>query len=634
MKRILSRARALAGAHSLLIVAIALVVATLLTATAVMKGRDDWRAPARTPTLGGYPATTIPLSTKDPLVLATFDCSRIRELSIDKQTSIRAGATMVACGAAAGGTPSRGAFSKRVQEIMTPLAYGTADVNLITGTETSPNIVQSTTFAAGNPDNPLQIVVGYNDSRGRNATPINVSGASVSTDGGNTFTRLTKSNGQGPFDNTFGDPVVLYSKSSQTWFTIWLDAGCGGQGLGGYQSTTPSDPNSWTHFCIHNGSSDDRESGWADNNPSSSFYGRLYVSWNDFSVGGGALFVRRSTDNGATWASTQVASTFIRNVQMTGDPATGAVYIAAMDEMGGGLTTRANLFYKSTDGGATWANTYTGPAFPAPGRGTSGFFATMYNNPAYWRYQGWGQPAVLNGVVHYVYAARDTGNGDPANVFHIRSTDGGITFSAPFMLNTNTDSTKAQWEPTLSAGTDGSLFAVWYDERERTSASCQPSSTTNLCYRMWARKSTDNGLTWLSDMEFSDVVTPLPLQPDPGLLATYVSDYDYGASVLTQHFRGWVDGRNPINGASQPDAFFDREPSLGGAPSPTPTPTPTSTPTSTPTPTPTPTPITPTPTPTSTPRPPVVVPILSPSVLVLFGLALAGTALFWIRRSG
>ena len=59
----------------------------------------------------------------------------------------------------------------------------------------------------------------------------------------------------------------------------------------------------------------------------------------------------------------------------------GDVYIAGMDEMGGGLTNRANKIYRSTDGGATWTNTYTGPTFPGPGRSASGFFATMYGNP-------------------------------------------------------------------------------------------------------------------------------------------------------------------------------------------------------------------------------------------------------------
>jgi hypothetical protein len=89
---------------------------------------------------------------------------------------------------------------------------------------------------------------------------------------------------------------------------------------------------------------------------------------------------------------------------------------------------------------------------------------------------------------------------------------------------------------------------------------------------MWARKSTDNGVTWLADDTFSDVVSPLPGQPDPGIVSTYVSDYDYGSAAFNQHLHAWVDGRVTISGISQDDAFFDREPS--GASTPTPTPTP------------------------------------------------------------
>ena len=92
--------------------------------------------------------------------------------------------------------------------------YGAGDVNLITGTETPPNITQSETFTWANPDNPQQVVVAYNDSRGRNQSPINISGASVSTDGGATFTRVTTASGQSPFVGTEGDPVVLYNRAN------------------------------------------------------------------------------------------------------------------------------------------------------------------------------------------------------------------------------------------------------------------------------------------------------------------------------------------------------------------------------------------------------------------------------------
>src|SRR6266478_2572630 len=540
----------------------------------------------------------------DPLVPAMFDCSKIHELGIDKQENMRAGAIMIYCGQAQGGaaSPAHG-FSQLVQTLLSPLAYGTTDVDLVTGAEISPNVTQSETFTASNPDNPNQIVVAYNDSRGRNASPINISGASVSTDGGNTFTRLTTGGGQSPFSNTVGDPVILYNRPTGTWYTVWLDGGCGTQGLGGYKSTTPSNANSWTHYCIHTNSQDDRESGWADNNLSSPFYGRMYVSWNDFNVGGGALFVRYSTDNGLTWTNARQITTgtpFIRDVQITGDLATGDVYIAGMNEGGGGFPhNNNNLFFRSTDGGNTWTNTYTGPSFAGPGVTAVGYFACMFSDGGgYWRHEGWGEPAVLNHVVSYVYDQHGTGS-DPGDVYYIRSTNSGVTFSAPLKLNIDA-TTRPQWQPNLSVSPTGSLLAVWYDARE--SASCTRGSPGVPCYRMWARTSTDNGATWLSDQTFSDVVSPLPAQPDPGIQATYAGDYDYATSSSNQHLHAWVDGRVSIGGSSQQDAFHDRQ-STTGAPSPTPTPTATATATVAPSPTPTATAtatVAPSPTPTAT----------------------------------
>jgi hypothetical protein len=537
----------------------------------------------------------------DPLVPAGFDCSRIEELGIDKQENMRAQAIMIFCGRAEGGTASPSdTFSQVVQQLLpAPLAYGAGDVNLVTGTESSPNITQSETFTTVNPENPNQIVVAYNDSRGRNAVPINISGASVSTDGGTTFTRVTLASGQGPFSNTVGDPVILFNGPTDTWYTVWLDGACGGQGLGGYKSTTPWVATSWTHYnCVHSGGSDDRESGWADNNPSSSFYGRMYVSWNDFNRGGG-LFVRYSTDNGVTWTQERQLTTgtpFIRDVQITGDKVNGDVYVAGMDEGGGGFPHNdINHIYRSTDGGNTWAHTYnSASAFPGPGVTAVGYFACMFSDGGgYWRHEGWGEPAAYNQVVHLVYAQHGAG-ADAGDVYYIRSSDRGVTFSAPFKLNTDA-TTRPQWQPNISVSDAGTLFATWYDGRE--SASCTRGNPAVPCYRMWSRKSNDNGVSWQPDMQFSDVVSPLPAQPDPGIQATYAGDYDYGSAVLVKHATSWVDGRVAIAGASQQDAFTDRE-SVSQSPTPTPTATPPPTPTPTATPTPT---VTPTATPTPTP---------------------------------
>jgi hypothetical protein len=76
---------------------------------------------------------------------------------------------------------------------------------------------------------------------------------------------------------------------------------------------------------------------------------------------------------------------------------------------------------------------------------------------------------------------------------------------------------------------------------------------------MFSRKSNDNGASWLPDDMLSDVVSPLPGQSDPNIVTGYAGDYDYGAALLTKHVTSWVDGRVPIGGASQQDAFTDRE---------------------------------------------------------------------------
>src|SRR6266705_2373168 len=166
----------------------------------------------------------------NPLLIPPgFDCAQIRALGIDKQENLRAGAIMIFCGEAQGGSASpASAFSQFVQSLLpSPLAFGTTDVDLITpGPESGTHITQSETYSLANPDNPNQILVTYNDdSRGVSANPINFSGVSVSTDGGTTFTRLTPS----PFTNTVGDPVTLYNSPSGTWFAIFLDVRCGGQ---------------------------------------------------------------------------------------------------------------------------------------------------------------------------------------------------------------------------------------------------------------------------------------------------------------------------------------------------------------------------------------------------------------------
>src|SRR6202035_3755091 len=116
------------------------------------------------------------------------------------------------------------------------------------------------------------------------------------------------------------------------------------------------------------------------NNPASPHYGRMYVSYNDFAIGGGALYCTHS-DDGVAWTTVQLNSGFIRDIQVTGDlQGSGYVYVASMNEEGGGLTTRQNVMYRSIDGGVTWTSVNVGPALQGPGRSTSGYFAIVFSS--------------------------------------------------------------------------------------------------------------------------------------------------------------------------------------------------------------------------------------------------------------
>ena len=94
-----------------------------------------------------------------------------------------------------------------------------------------------------------------------------------------------------------GDPIVVFNSKLGEFFAGDLVGNCGGQGVGLW---TSKDGKNWkVGACAHNGGADDRESMWADNEPTSGTYGRMYVSYNDYTTNcgaGGCLFVTYSDD--------------------------------------------------------------------------------------------------------------------------------------------------------------------------------------------------------------------------------------------------------------------------------------------------------------------------------------------------
>jgi len=293
---------------------------------------------------------------------------------------------------------------------------------------------------------------------------------------------------------------------------------------------------------------------WVDNNPDSPFYGRMYVSLNNFALGG--ALVATHSDDGVTWsAPLQIsAGVLIRNIQLTGG-ADGTAFIAAMNEGSGGLSPRTNMMYRSTDGGDSWTQIIMGAPFAAAGDSTCGYFARI--SPI-WRYMGWGQPVVgPGGVVHYVYGGGRPG--DTGDIYYTQSMDNGTTWSAPIMLNTDAAAggTKPQWMPSLSITDGGQLLAYWYDRR---------NTTDGQNYEIWGRRSPDNGATWLDDEVISDTLIPQPEQPDSAIVACYAGDYNYATAFGSTHYATWTDGRVPVSGHFQQDVFFAAVPAASAAP--------------------------------------------------------------------
>ncbi len=476
-----------------------------------------------------------------------FDCSQIDAKGINKQTNLRAAQIMVDCGR--GGEVIPQAEVKGFGGDFSPDAYGGTDVNVHPSNSAA---IQSESFSWKNGNT---VVVFYNDLSGGSTGK-----GSYSTDGGVTFARIPGDPFATGHGSNFGDPAVVYDVLHAKWIGTWLASGCGGQGVGAWNST---DGITWaTAGCAANAGSGngDRNSAWQDNNPASAFYGRSYVSYNDFGIGGGALRVAWSTDGGATWAApVSVTTNFIRDVQLTGLPdATGTLILAGMNENGGGAANRQNIFYRSTNGGATWttinANTYAPPG----NVNCSGNSYFRVITPQI-RHMGWGQPAGgPGGVVHYAYAQHGAAT-DEGDIYYIRSTDSGMTWSTPLIMNTD-GTTRAQWMPSVGVTPGGAVFVSWYDRRD----------TANNDYWRYGRASLDNGVSWQTDMQVSDAVIPQPIVQTANC---YMGDYDYWQGDGTTVQGSWTDSRGQGSGGTQ-DVFHDSISLIQGTPTPTVTGTP------------------------------------------------------------
>src|SRR6266404_4828444 len=182
-----------------------------------------------------------------------------------------------------------------------------------------------------------------------------------------------------------------------------------------------------------------------------------------------------------------------------------------------------------------------------------------------------------NNNIYMIATVQPFGFSTGTDVMFARSTDGGLTFSAPHRINDDPiNHNKWHWFGTLSVAPNGRIDSVWFDTR---------NAANNTDSQLFYSFSTDGGVSWASNVAVSNSFTPFegyPQQNKIGDYITVVSDNTGGNVAYAATFNF-----NPNADQHEQDIYYVRvSPSGGGTPTPTPTPTATATTTPRVTPTP------------------------------------------------
>ena len=156
-------------------------------------------------------------------------CSEISAQHLYMQTNVRAYLVVKGC-AALGTKPETAPESVASAALLAPPSRWAAPTATSSRPRTRPfpHDTQGGSMVAAKGNT---IVVDYNDSRD---APSDFSGASISTDGGNSWTRIDPfATGHG---TNYGDPLLVYNRRFARFIAGDLVGGCGGFGIGTWTS--------------------------------------------------------------------------------------------------------------------------------------------------------------------------------------------------------------------------------------------------------------------------------------------------------------------------------------------------------------------------------------------------------------
>lgn len=343
---------------------------------------------------------------------------------------------------------------------------------------------------------------------------------------------------QGPAGGNSGDPTTCINDNGR-WFVGYINSQSG-------QSVAYSDDEgaTWTAKVVANSPSGfgnmlDKNHMWIDNSPTSNYNGNLYNAWTTF--GGpneNEIGLSYSDDAGLSWkpvvhiSSAVNAGSHNQGVNIKTGP-NGEVYAVWAIYDSWPSDENALAMARSLDGGQTW--------LPA---------ARIINNIKGIRNHTVTQNMRVNsfpsmavdisdgenrGNIYVVWTNVNTpgvNTGQGVEVYMIKSTDDGLTWSTPIKVNTDPLGTNKQhYLPWITCDPDnGNIAVVFYDNRNVSSTQAEA----------WCAVSEDGGETF-TDFAVSDVAfTPTPV---PNLADGYMGDYLAIAAQDGVVYPCWTDTR-------------------------------------------------------------------------------------------
>jgi hypothetical protein len=267
--------------------------------------------------------------------------------------------------------------------------------------------------------------------------------------------------------------------------------------------------------------------------------GTLYVAFGEYPRNTVSFYLDRSTDGGRTWGPDQL---------ITGAPISKT---GTLDYKGH----RMVLIGDANDGAFLINNVPS--------------IAVAPNDPAtvyvVWNDGRWDQT--------YLYGAHIGQHGDIA---FTRTTDGGLTWSAPQRLNDDPIANGIdQFQPSIAVNAAGTIGVTWYDRRD---------DPQHFLYGVYYSQSTDGGLSWSANAPVADALGD-PMVVVNGKLEGSMGEYSglvFGPDYVLP---AWLDGRGPLgrNIYTDQGTELGASPTATAPPSSTPSPGVTLTPSATPT---------------------------------------------------